>query len=103
MNPTLAPEAPATPTAAVAGGRRRRILMIVSRYGTLIGLAGMIVPHYRNRFFAGLAEAFEAEARARSQGFTVLAGSIDKPHGLRECVILDDDGYAWVPAVALPR
>ncbi|CAN5312406.1 ribonucleotide-diphosphate reductase subunit alpha [soil metagenome] len=43
MNPTLAPEAPVTPTAAVAGGRRRRILMIVSRYGTLIGLAGMIV------------------------------------------------------------
>lgn len=29
------------------------------------GLAGMIVPHYRNRFFAGLAEAFEAEARRR--------------------------------------
>ena len=29
------------------------------------GLAGMIVPHYRNRFFAGLAEAFEAEARSR--------------------------------------
>lgn len=28
-------------------------------------LAGMIVPHYRNRFFAGLAEAFEAAARAR--------------------------------------
>ena len=25
----------------------------------------MIVPHYRNRFFAGLAEAFEAEARDR--------------------------------------
>jgi LacI family fructose operon transcriptional repressor len=29
------------------------------------GLAGMIIPHYRNRFFAGLAEAFEAEARKR--------------------------------------
>lgn len=29
------------------------------------GLAGMIVPHYRNRFFAGLAEAFETEARER--------------------------------------
>lgn len=29
------------------------------------GLAGMILPHYRNRFFAGLAEAFEAEARLR--------------------------------------
>ena len=29
------------------------------------GLAGMIIPHYRNRFFAGLAETFETEARAR--------------------------------------
>ncbi|MEO6014372.1 MAG: LacI family DNA-binding transcriptional regulator [Devosia sp.] len=29
------------------------------------GLAGMIVPHYRNRFFAGLAETFETETRAR--------------------------------------
>ena len=29
------------------------------------GLAGMIVPHYRNRFFAGLAEEFEATARTR--------------------------------------
>ena len=28
------------------------------------GLAGMILPHYRNWFFAGLAEKFEAEARA---------------------------------------
>ena len=44
-----------------------------------------------------------AEARARELGFTVLAGSIDKPHGLRECVILDDDGYAWVPGVAIGR
>jgi catechol 2,3-dioxygenase-like lactoylglutathione lyase family enzyme len=38
----------------------------------------------------------EAEARARTLDFTVLAGSIDKPHGLRECVILDDEGFAWV-------
>ena len=30
-----------------------------------VGLAGMILPHYRNRFFADLAEAFEAEARQR--------------------------------------
>lgn len=29
------------------------------------GLAGMILPHYRNRFFADLAEAFEAEALQR--------------------------------------
>lgn len=28
-------------------------------------LVGMAIPHYRNRFFAGLAEAFEAEARGR--------------------------------------
>ncbi|WP_435100224.1 LacI family DNA-binding transcriptional regulator [Arhodomonas sp. AD133] len=27
------------------------------------GLAGMIIPHYRNRFFASLAETFEAAAR----------------------------------------
>ena len=30
------------------------------------GLAGMILPHYRNRFFADLAETFEAGARKRS-------------------------------------
>jgi LacI family transcriptional regulator, fructose operon transcriptional repressor len=29
------------------------------------GLAGMILPHYRNRFFADIAETFEAEARKR--------------------------------------
>ncbi|WP_129139361.1 LacI family DNA-binding transcriptional regulator [Modicisalibacter coralii] len=29
-------------------------------------LAGMIVPHHRNRFFAGLIESFESEARQRS-------------------------------------
>ncbi|PDT50140.1 LacI family transcriptional regulator [Sinorhizobium fredii] len=30
------------------------------------GLGGMVLPHYRNRFFAGLAEAFEGEARKRN-------------------------------------
>jgi uncharacterized glyoxalase superfamily protein PhnB len=39
-----------------------------------------------------------AEARARAQGYTVLAGSIDKPHGLRECMILDNDGFVWIPS-----
>jgi uncharacterized glyoxalase superfamily protein PhnB len=39
-----------------------------------------------------------AEARARAHGFTVLAGSLDKPHGLRECMILDDDGFVWIPS-----
>ncbi len=29
----------------------------------------------------------------------VLAGAMDKPHGLREAYILDDSGYLWVPDV----
>lgn len=73
---------------------------------------------YRNNPLSGIAAGLEArgagvelriydcdpdaaEQRARDGGWTVLAGSIDKPHGLRECVILDEDGYAWVPGVAI--
>ncbi len=44
-----------------------------------------------------------AEARANKLGYTVLAGAMDKPHGLREAYLLDDDGYLWVPDVALPK
>jgi predicted enzyme related to lactoylglutathione lyase len=40
-----------------------------------------------------------AEKRAQALGYTILAGTMNKPHGLRECVILDPDGYAWVPGV----
>ena len=43
----------------------------------------------------------QVEARARNLGYTVLAGSLDKPHGLRECIILDSDGFAWVPSTHL--
>ncbi len=39
-----------------------------------------------------------AEASARAKGYTILAGSLDKPHGLRECMILDDDGFVWIPS-----
>jgi uncharacterized glyoxalase superfamily protein PhnB len=39
-----------------------------------------------------------AEARARIHGYTVLAGCLDKPHGLRECMLLDDDGFVWIPS-----
>jgi catechol 2,3-dioxygenase-like lactoylglutathione lyase family enzyme len=39
-----------------------------------------------------------AEARARARGHHVLAGSADKPHGLRECCLVDPDGYVWVPS-----
>ena len=42
MTPTLAPRTTVL-AAAANGSRRRKILMIVSRYGTLIGLLGMIV------------------------------------------------------------
>ena len=38
-----------------------------------------------------------AERHARELGYTVLAGAIDKPHGLREAYLLDADGYLWVP------
>jgi catechol 2,3-dioxygenase-like lactoylglutathione lyase family enzyme len=45
----------------------------------------------------------KAEAAARRLGFTVLAGTVDKPHGLREAYLIDADGYLWVPDVPRPR
>jgi uncharacterized glyoxalase superfamily protein PhnB len=42
-----------------------------------------------------------AETRARDGGWTVLSGAIDKPHGLREAVLIDDEGYVWVPSLPL--
>lgn len=42
-----------------------------------------------------------AEARAREWGYQVLEGSMDKPHGLRECYLFDPDWYCWVPSIAL--
>jgi uncharacterized glyoxalase superfamily protein PhnB len=39
-----------------------------------------------------------AETKARSKGYSVLAGAIDKPHGLRECMILDHEGFVWIPS-----
>lgn len=44
-----------------------------------------------------------AERAARECGFTVLAAAADKPHGLREAVIVDGDGYVWVPDVPLAK
>ncbi|MBO6836731.1 MAG: hypothetical protein JJ878_11860 [Alphaproteobacteria bacterium] len=41
----------------------------------------------------------QAEARAREWGYQILEGTIDKPHGLRECYIFDPDWYVWVPSV----
>jgi uncharacterized glyoxalase superfamily protein PhnB len=42
-----------------------------------------------------------AEVKARNGGWTVLAGSLNKPHGLRECMIVDDEGYVWISSVHL--
>ncbi len=38
----------------------------------------------------------EAEKTAREAGYEVLFESLNKPHGLRECYILDPDGFCWV-------
>ena len=43
-----------------------------------------------------------AEAAARRLGAHVLAGSLDKAHGLREVFLVEPDGYVWVPCVPLP-
>lgn len=40
----------------------------------------------------------QAAASAEAAGGMVLQPPADKPHGLRETVILDPDGYAWVPS-----
>lgn len=39
-----------------------------------------------------------AATRAEACGATVLQVPANKPHGLRECVILDEEGYAWLPS-----
>ena len=41
------------------------------------------------------------EERARRFGHIVLAGAIDKPHGLRECHVVAPDGYVFVPSRAI--
>lgn len=46
---------------------------------------------------AARAEALIAEGAAA----VVLAAAVDKPHGQREAVIIDPDGYAWVPGVPI--
>ena len=43
----------------------------------------------------------QAEARALEQGHHVLAGSLDKPHGLRECHIVGPSFYVFVPSLAI--
>jgi len=42
-----------------------------------------------------------AEKKAVANGYMVLQGTADKPHGLRECFLLDPDGYCWVPSIRI--
>lgn len=39
-----------------------------------------------------------AEALARQHDHIVLSGSVDKPHGLRECHLVGPCGYVFVPS-----
>ncbi|HLZ47545.1 MAG TPA: glyoxalase, partial [Candidatus Limnocylindria bacterium] len=43
-----------------------------------------------------------AERRARANGVTVLTGTRDWPHGWRDVVLEDPDGYAFAVGTALP-
>jgi len=47
------------------------------------------------------ADPDRVEARARSEGHVVLAGAIDKPHGLREAHVVAPFGYVFVPSRAI--
>ena len=40
----------------------------------------------------------DAAAKAEAHGAHILQPPTDKPHGLRECYILCENGYAWVPS-----
>ena len=43
----------------------------------------------------------QMETKAREYGYEILMETEDKPHGLRECFILDPDGYCWVPSIKI--
>ena len=45
----------------------------------------------------------EAESAAVRLGFRILQGSADKPHGLREVFIVDQDGFVWAIGKACAR
>jgi hypothetical protein len=42
-----------------------------------------------------------AEAAARRRGDVILAGAMNKPHGLRECHIIGPSGYVFAPSVTI--
>lgn len=46
-------------------------------------------------------DKIEARVGQNSDCCTMLSGSADKPHGLRECHIIGPEGYVWVPSATL--
>ena len=40
-----------------------------------------------------------AEERARKENYIILSNSMNKVHGMRECYILDNNGFCWVPSI----
>jgi uncharacterized glyoxalase superfamily protein PhnB len=43
------------------------------------------------------------EARAKAAGVTIIQPAADFPHGWRDVILADPDGYHWAVGVALPR
>ena len=68
------------------------------------GLAGMILPHYRNRFFAGLAEAFEANARGRGLCPIVVSAHRNPENELRvtETLLAQQVEFLFIAGVHNP-
>ena len=52
------------------------------------------------RFLGGDPDAIEA--RARRAGATILQGAKDFPHGWRDVMVVDPDGYIWALGKAIP-
>ena len=41
----------------------------------------------------------KAEERAWKENYIILSNSMNKPHGMRECYIIDNNGFCWVPSI----
>jgi LacI family transcriptional regulator, fructose operon transcriptional repressor len=68
------------------------------------GLAGMVIPHYRNRFFAGLAETFEASARGRGYCPVVVSTQRDRAteREVIETLLSQQVEFLFITGVAHP-
>ena len=42
-----------------------------------------------------------AEERAKKENYIILSTSTDKAHGMRECYIVDNNGFCWVPCIKI--